>query len=189
MILDIKQLRAAGVFHPIEKTVGLISNDELKVKFEAWTERNYFMFKMNYKTTDYYGNPHQLSFWVEVEKRDSNLGTGYVLFFICPYCHRPCRKLFKVNYCINFKCRKCYKSLLYPTQESSKMYRANSKYFNVKATLERLFEMRQTETYNGKQTRRAKRIEMLECKLQEYDYQRFRPESMPLSLRRAIFNT
>jgi len=187
MILELKQLKTAGTFHPTRKTNGFFMDDDLKVKFEAWNEESHFMLKLEYKTTDYWGKPHQFSFWVEVEKRKSNLGHGEILYFICPYCDRPCRKLFKVNYCINFKCRKCYSTLPYPTQNSSKMYRANSKFFNVERTLERLYKMRQTGTYKGRMTKRARRIQMLENKLQEYDYQRLRPESMPLSLRRAIY--
>ncbi len=189
MILKIKFLKENGVFLKEKHTVGTFGNKSQRIHYEAFLNDEHSYLKLRYSQKDYYGKRHQMRIVVNIKTIKSNLGKGEMLLFMCPFCYQACRELFKVNYSINFKCRKCYSTIPYPTQSSSKMWRTNSQYFNVKKTLENLYNMRDTKFYKGNKTKRAKRIEDLEIKLNRYDYQRFSPSTFPLSLRKIIFSS
>ncbi len=53
--------------------------------------------------------------------------------------------------------------------------------------LERLNKMRATTIYNGMKTKRAERIRLIEKKQERMDLLRWLPCTMPLSLRKVIY--
>ncbi len=119
----------------------------------------------------------------------SNLGSGEVLYFLCPQTGQRCRILYRCYGSDIWKSRTAYQNrIYYPTQRSSKISLYNDRYWRLDSHITKLTKKRIRDTYRGKPTRRAARFDRLCDKQDEADVLRWTPAGMPLGLRRAIFD-
>lgn len=110
----------------------------------------------------YSHNDKPMNYMVYVSKVKSNLGFGYNHFFICPQTGNNCKTLICAYGSDVFKCRKAYNNrIYYKNQLASKLNRNNTRYFNLDAKINSLYDLRNTKLYKGKPTKRHMRL----CKL------------------------
>ena len=119
-------------------------------------------------TVDYtFRNTEKINYDIELITRPSNLGTGLLWFFVCPFTGKVCRKLHLING--YFKHRYALPGLMYQNQIESKKWREwkriFAKDFNDDVYTE-LYSKNFKRYYNGKMTKRFARISK---KLQEIE--------------------
>ncbi len=124
---------------------------------------------------------------IKVAAVPSNLGKGEVCFFVCPISERPCKHLYLSYQTRMFVSWESYPTRIYfRSQLSSKLGKANDRFWSNDAKLKTLDKERHTFKYRGKKTRHALRVERLEEKRRKADRVRWLPRSMPLLLRRTV---
>ncbi len=111
-------------------------------------------------TVDYtFNNTEKIRYDIQLITRQSNLGTGLIWFFVCPYTGKVCRKLHLIKG--YFKHRSALPGLMYQIQIESKKWREwnriFAKDFNDKLHAE-LYSKYFKRYYNGKMTKRFARI-------------------------------
>ena len=118
---------------------------------------------------DPYGDPVQWSQYVNATASPSNLGRGNVAMFVCPETGDECRYLYRAYHSRAFRSRKGYARrglrLYYPGQTGTAFQNTVMASDRLEAKLSRLEEMRYTETYKGRPTKRAERITKLSARL------------------------
>jgi hypothetical protein len=119
----------------------------------------------------------------------SNLGRGWVLYFICPRTGKLCRILYRAYHSSMWRSREAFSyRLYYPQQAESGWGRYLTREGRVSAKLERLYSMRATTTCKGKPTRRALRIARLEHELERIQHAAMDPANMLPLLRLGLGN-
>ena len=111
-------------------------------------------FDLNYKT-----NGESFNYRIYFESLKSNLNKGLVWYFICPKSGEKSRKLFLYNgYFVNRNCTHA----IYDTQTKSKSYRRMEQtfgaYFDIDNYYEEIHSKHFKKFYNGKPTKRYKRL-------------------------------
>ena len=107
---------------------------------------------------DYSVNKEPVNYRVPLVRVPSNLGKGFVWYFLCPYTNKRCRKLyFTGKYFLH---REAFSGAMYECQTHSKKWREFKKVWDMldnsftKAISQKYF----TPSYNGKPTRRFKQL-------------------------------
>jgi len=119
------------------------------------------------------GNNINYDYKIKLIERDSNLGKGKVLDMVCSQSGIVCRILYMAYGSHHFKARLAYdKRLYYSIQTSSKLDRANSRFFELQKELETEDKRRKTYKYDGLATKRAVRNQRLEILYDKMDYLR-----------------
>jgi hypothetical protein len=117
----------------------------------------------------------------------SNLGRGWVLYFICPRTGKPCRILYRAYHSTRWLSREAFSyRLYYPQQAEPAWGRHPVREANVERKLDRLYSMRATTTYNGKPTRRALHIAKLLAEAEWLALLSWHPSSLPPTLAHAL---
>jgi hypothetical protein len=107
----------------------------------------------------------EVNYTINLVRSPSNLGKGKLLYFICPISGEKCRILYKAYGSQIFKSRGSYSyKLYYEIQTSSKNYLHTNRYFNLERRLEKLYSLRASTTYKGRETKRSLLIKKLEDK-------------------------
>ena len=90
----------------------------------------------------------------------SNLGKGFVWYFLCPFTNKRCRKLHFIN--LQFMHRSALPSGMYEKQTQTKKWRQLERtygdYFDLDRYYEELYSKHFRRYYNGKPTKRYKRL-------------------------------
>mgnify|MGYP001107095974 CR=1 FL=1 len=90
----------------------------------------------------------------------SNLGKGYLWYFLCPQTHKRCRKLYSIGG--YFLHREAFNGCMYETQTFSKSARESikgmSQWLKTEKLYDQLFEKHFKKTYAGKPTKKYLRI-------------------------------
>jgi hypothetical protein len=140
--------------------------------------------RLFYTVTDRENNQWDYDYRILFETVPSNLGKGDVLYFVCPTSFRRCRVLYRAYGSHVWKARQAYEHrIYYPLQVSSHMSRYNDKYWELEKKREALSKRRFQQTYKGRKTKHAARMELLFDKLEMYDQLRWGPWAMPKRLR------
>lgn len=122
--------------------------------------------KYNYKQ-----NP--LEYSIQIAEVKSNLGKGVNLYFICPVTGNRCKTVFCCYSSDIFKSRQAYNHrIYYLTQISSKELRTATRYNITENKVNELYKLRRAKNYNGKETKRHKRLTELIDKKYQLDRQR-----------------
>lgn len=153
-----------------------------------YLEENQFI-RLHYVHTDWRGEKTKYDYKIQTTFVPSNLGKGNVPYFVCPVSGNRCRILYKAYGSPVWKSRSAYtNTIFYPSQVSSKIYKYCDEYWRLDRQIKKLEEETRNQThYNGKPTRRFKRLERLREKQWRADYLRFTPEYMPKVLRDFMF--
>ena len=129
----------------------------------------------------------KLDYKIRLIERDSNLGKGKVVYMECPHSGRLCRKVYMVYSGLYFKCRQAYQHrVYYPIQTSSKLWRANSRFFELEAYFDKENKRRRSYKYNGKLTKRALKNQRLQILNTKMDHER--DQAFLYSCRRIVGN-
>jgi hypothetical protein len=106
---------------------------------------------------------------IQIQKVPSNLGNGFVKYFVCPLTNKRCRTLYKTFQSNRFLSKECYKKLYYKSQLFSKSYRENDRYWDITRKIKTLESSVVKSHYNGKPTKLKERIERLKAKQRYLD--------------------
>lgn len=147
-----------------------IKTDQFKTGSIIWTSGNGTKNSISIKTVigdtngsltvDYtFNSTEKINYEIQLITRPSNLGTGLLWFFVCPFTGKVCRKLHLING--YFKHRSALPGLMYQNQIESKKWREwnriFAKDFNDDVYTE-LYSKNFKRYYNGKMTKRFARI-------------------------------
>ena len=130
---------------------GSVSIETINTKDEKYI-------RLSYSTV----NGNKMDYKIRLDSIPSNLGTGEVLYFICPITGERCRILYSTYGSDIFKSRLAYDTrIYYRLQQTSKNWLHNTRYWNLTKRIQKLQDLRFTDTYRGRKTRRALLIEQL----------------------------
>ena len=107
-----------------------------------------------------YNKEEKVSYKVDLDSVESNLGRGNIWYFVCPHTGKRCRKL----YCAGkyFLHRDAYPQAMYESQTYSKHYRQIDKVCKIMHGSDELYEELYSKHfkthYAGKPTKRYKQI-------------------------------
>lgn len=128
---------------------------------------------LNYTVTDNRtGEKTAMNYKVHIEFKPSNLGKGYVLYFICPVSFRRCRILYRAYGSTYFKAREAYQNrLYYQAQTSSKKYQIIDRFTNVRDKVEGFWQIkkRNQTTFKGQPTKSSLKYIALVEKYEKLD--------------------
>ena len=134
-------------------------SDGGKIGIETHHTKDGSFLILNYTITDNRtGEKTNLNYKVQIEFKPSNLGNGYVLYFICPVSFRRCRILYRAYGSHYFKAREAYQNrLYYQAQTSSKKYQIIDRFTTVRDKVEGYWKSkkRNQTTFRGKPTKHA----------------------------------
>lgn len=126
-------------------------------------------------TLDYtFNSTEQINYEIQLITRPSNLGTGLLWFFVCPFTGKVCRKLHLING--YFKHRSALPGLMYQNQIEPKKWREWNKIFakDFNDDLYReLYSKHLKPMYNGKITKRFARLTKKLKKTEEFDHREY----------------
>lgn len=119
-----------------------------------YTEHEKYL-ELNYKCDN-----QTINYKINLITAPSNLGKGYVVYFLCPFTNKRCVKLHLIN--SKFMHRSALINPLYSVQVESKKGRALKKSFsrllNYDKCYDELYAKGFTKYYNGKPTKRYLKI-------------------------------
>lgn len=176
-----KQIIAKGsIYHGI---LNWTNGSSIKIVTHNTDEEQYI--RLLYTLTSWNGEKSELDYKIQLSFVPSNLGKGEVPYFLCPATGNRCRILYRAYGSHIFKSRNAYShTIFYPSQVSSKIYKYCDEYWRLDKEIKKLKEETRNQThYNGKPTRRYKRLQRLIEKQKRADYLRFTPAHMPKALR------
>lgn len=141
--------------------------DTFKTGSVIWTSQNGEKNSISIQTTisesrcflilDYtFNKTENINYKVRLIKRPSNLGTGFIWFFVCPFTGKVCRKLHLING--YFQHRTALMGAMYQTQLQSKKWREWNKYFENDFIYNELYSKNFKKTYKGKPTKKFLRL-------------------------------
>jgi len=114
----------------------------------------------SYIELDYKYKEEPRTYKVELIKKPSNLGIGFIWYFVCPETNKLCRKLYSIGG--YFLHREAFKGCMYESQIQSKKYREIDKSYGAYFRLDKLYEEKYKKyfkkTYAGKPTKRFLRL-------------------------------
>ena len=173
--MELRWLLNNGYFRPGESISSTLSwTGGSTVSIGARNINGEISLRLSYSITKPSGEKQSLNYTIDLVEVPSNLGKGKLLFFICPETGKKCRILYSAYGSPLFKSREAYSyKLYYEIQTSSKLYLHTTRYFTLEKRLERLWRMRKTYTYRGRETRRARLIKRLEEKIEREDLLRW----------------
>ena len=109
---------------------------------------------------DYKYGSEPRNYKVYFDRVPSNLGKGYVWYFVCPETKKRCRKLYNIGG--YFLHREAFRGCMYEKQTHSKKWREMEKlygaYFDSDKLYSELYSKNFRKYYNGKATKRYLRI-------------------------------
>ena len=131
-----------------------------------------------YTLTDRQGETHRMNYRIYLDRIPSNLGRGFVYYFLCPNTGKRCRVLYRAYGSHTFRARTSYPyRLYYPLQAESKRTLVFERLHSAKERLERVTRGRKRKQYyfKGERTKNSLRRERYFdtfCQLDE-DAERF----------------
>jgi hypothetical protein len=122
---------------------------------------------------DYKCNQQPVKYTVQLVSALSNLGKGFVWFFICPRTGKRCRKLYLAD--TYFYHRSAFRGCMYEKQTQSKKNRYLNKalgaYFETDQLYEQLYKKHLKKQYAGKPTKKYLKLTQQIQKAESITYQ------------------
>lgn len=177
--LEISNLNRYGYFNFIKAkryghhTQTMKWNNGGSIGIETHNTKEGCFLVLNYTVTDKStGVKTSIEYKVQIEFIPSNLGKGYLLYFICPVSFKRCRILYRAYGSLHFKAREAYQyRLYYKAQTSSKKYALLDRYDTVRTKVETIRDCkrRNQTTFKGKPTKRSLKYNDLIDKYEKLD--------------------
>lgn len=152
-----------------------------RVSFVSDCRENDKFLRLVYSVEKRNGKTIEMDYRITIDAVPSNLGKGEVLYFVCPKSYQRARVLYDAYGLGVFAHRDWYKDhldrrILYNSQQTSKRWYANTRYFNLKSEIERLEEKAHAKYkkmyYRGKLTKDFRRLSELKRRMRRYNIQR-----------------
>jgi hypothetical protein len=118
-----------------------------------------------------FNDTEKIDYQIRLITRPSNLGTGLIWFFLCPFTDKVCRRLHLING--YFKHRSALSNDIYQSQIESKKWRVWSKYICNDNLYSELYSKSFKRYYNGKPTKRYLRLTKIVESEKEIDFLEF----------------
>lgn len=158
--INISKLKEWGYMNPEQIKSGTLTwssngnqTGSISIKVNTHSEQPYI--ELDYKYRD-----EPRNYKVRLVSMPSNLGKGVILYFLCPYTNKRCRKLYSIGG--YFLHREAFNDCMYETQIQSKWCRQLDKtlgaYFRTDELYSQLYQKHFKKTYAGKPTKRYLRI-------------------------------
>lgn len=158
-----------------------IKPNQFKPGSIIWTSRNSDKNSISIKvvtndtngvlTLDYtFNGTEHINYDIQLITRPSNLGTGLLWFFVCPFTGKVCRKLHLING--YFKHRSALPGLMYQNQIESKKWREWNRIFAKDFNddlYKELYSKNLKPMYKGKITKRFARLTNKLKKTEQFD--------------------
>lgn len=145
--------------------------------YSFYNDREAYLFLSYHIISRETGERENFDYRIEMERVPSNLGTGEVLYFLCPKTGKRCRILYRAYGWRTWASREAYQRaglrLYYDGQKSSKKDYFNDRYWELEYKLDKLRKLRRTHAYRGKLTRRAQRVRRMTERQGEFDVLRW----------------
>ena len=113
-----------------------------------------------YLELDYKCNGNPVNYRIQMVSLPSNIGRGSVLYFLCPYTLKRCRKLYMVQ--TYFYHREAFKGCMYEKQTYSrrgrKLNRSFEELFGIEKAYEQIYNKYFKRQHAGKPTRRYQKL-------------------------------
>jgi hypothetical protein len=162
--------------------------DGSDVRFESKYSKKEKWLRLMYVVNRSNGDKYPYDYRIYLTEVESNLGKGYVPYFLCPETEKRYRILYQAYGAHKWKSREDFQhQIYYPSQVSSKMNYPNDRYWALEKQIEKIEQEPYLKLeYDGRPTRKAKRLERLKYERAYWDRVRWLPRTMPLSLRREM---
>ena len=160
---------------------------EISIKSTCTDDGAYIQLK--YTTTSNYDDEvSRHDYKIQLYRQPSNLGSGEVLYFVCPVTFRKCRILYKCYGSPIWKSRQAYRSRIYYTGQCSSRYDYhNERYWHYERKIIPKLEKRcKNQTYRGKPTKPIRDYERAIQKRDLHDYQRWSKGNMPIAIKNIL---
>lgn len=110
---------------------------------------------------DYKFKGEPRNYIIRLIKIPSNIGKGFIWYFLCPMTNKKCRKLYSIDG--YFFHREAFKKGMYQSQTRSKQYRlleqTFGKYFKSEKLVEQFYYKHSRRFYGGKPTKKNHRLQ------------------------------
>jgi hypothetical protein len=162
-----------------------------RISIESDFRKDEYWLRLIYTLTDNTNEKYNYDYKIYFCRQPSNLGTGDILYFICPESGERARILYKCYGSHKWKHRKAYRNrIYYKSQISSKLDYWNDRYWQLEDRIKKLESEHRNQTYyKGESTKFALKLFKLKMLRNRADNSRWSPSSMPLGLRKAFFKT
>lgn len=160
--IDMRDLTRWGVLKHNSYSFSMEWTDGSSIWLEVNSSEEGKYIVAEYKLTDFKGDSYNIKYTISLDRIPSNLGRGYIYYFICPKTGKRCRVLYRAYGSHTFRARESYPyRLYYPIQTESKKYRMFERIHSMKAKLDRLNEgrKRKQDYFRGKRTKKSLRRE------------------------------
>lgn len=183
--LDLSWMFKNGYIKKDSNVNGVLKwEDGSSASFESVFHEGDRYIRVSYSLTDRKGNDTYYDYRIYFDTVPSNLGKGDVVYFLCPESNERARILYMAYGHGKYAHRNFYYNnfglrVYYTSQQTSKDWYANTRYFAVKRRYNRLIDelvavkYRKTH-YRGVPTKQFKKLFKLRDKLNEYDNKRNR---------------
>ncbi len=171
--IELSYLLKAGIIKKgckIQTDITWTSGAIIKIEANYHNQARYNI-RLIYRTTDREGNKTDHDYKIYLDEVLSNLGKGYVLYFLCPVSGDRCRVLYMCYGSDIFKARASYQNrIYYSCQVSSKYGYPNDRYHSLEKQIESLRKSKRKQlTYKGQPTRFALRLKRLKHEKDKYN--------------------
>lgn len=144
-----------------------------KISFASTYSVDEKYLRLVYTITSNSGEAENFDYKIKLTTIPSNLGRGEILYFVCPITGRRARILYNCYGSKIWKSREAYNHrIYYASQQCSKYYYHNTRYWNIDKQLQSLNNSKKSH-YKGKETRLNKKISLLRTKQNYHDYLRW----------------
>ena len=145
---------------------GYLKSNQLKAGSIHWSRNGEKTGSISIRVCTYFENPYiefdykcnqqPIKYKVQLVSALSNLGKGFVWYFVCPKTNKRCRKLYLAD--TYFYHRSAFRGCMYEKQTQSKKSRYLNKtlgvYFRTDQLIEQLYKKHFKKQYAGKPTKK-----------------------------------
>jgi|LSQX01.3.fsa_nt_gb hypothetical protein len=154
--IDMRDLTRWGVLKHNSCSFSMEWTDGSSIWLEVNSSKDGKYIVIEYKLTDFQGDSYNMKYTISLDRIPSNLGRGYIYYFICPKTGKRCRVLYRAYGSYIFRSRDSYPyRLYYPIQTESKNNRKFERVHSIKAKLDKLNvgRKRKQDYFKGKRTK------------------------------------
>lgn len=159
--IDLKELRQWGYLKPNVQMSGVITWSRNGVKTSSISIRSNTGLDDPLIELSYTWDGQDIKYKVRLVRVASNLGKGFVWYFLCPSTHKNCRKLYFNQG--HFLHREAFTGCMYDTQTYSHKNRGLIRLFDSSVKMERAYEKLYSKHfkthYAGRPTKRYLRLQ------------------------------
>lgn len=157
MTLDISNLSKWGFLKANRTTSGTFewkTRGETTARVSIEANTTFDTMKLSYVC-----DGEEIEYTVHLSRKDSNLGTGFYYYFICPFSNKRCRKLyFSGRYFVHREALQGMYSIQTDSHQMRAIKKTIGREFEIEEIYEEIYSKYFRTHYNGKRTKRYKKL-------------------------------